>query len=153
MNITAWRIYKPKHAATAFTGEGARLFGGRFNSKGVAMIYTSASLSLASLEMLVHLNSADLLKSYAVRNVTFDRRLVKTLRVQDLPRNWRRNPPPPGLRRIGDLWIANAESAVLEVPSTLVESESNFLLNPAHPDFRFIKLGKPKRHRFDPRLG
>lgn len=77
MTITAWRIYKRKHSSTAFSGEGARLHGGRFNSKGVAVVYTSATVSLASLEMLVHLQSSEIMGAYAVRSVTFDDGLVR----------------------------------------------------------------------------
>jgi RES domain-containing protein len=152
VTVTAWRIYKPAHAATAFTGEGARRFGGRLNSKGVAVVYTASSISLASLEMLVHLQAADVLAAYVVRNVTFDRALVKTLGVKDLPRNWRDSPPPPQMQQIGDDWTASMTSAVLEVPSVITETESNFLLNPGHPDFKHIKLGVERTYRFDPRL-
>jgi RES domain-containing protein len=152
VNVTAWRIYKPRHRRTAFTGEGARLFGGRFNSNGVAIVYTSASESLASLEMLVHLQSAEILKAYVVRPVTFSEALVKRLRMADLPANWRRNPPPPSIQQIGDRWVAAAESAVLRVPSALIETEFTFLLNPLHPDFAKIRMGAERRYRFDPRL-
>jgi RES domain-containing protein len=69
LTITAWRIYKPKHRASAFTGEGARRFGGRWNSKGVPLIYTSSSISLASLEMLVHLQAAEILKSRRTHSI------------------------------------------------------------------------------------
>ena len=71
VSLTAWRIYKPKHAATAFTGEEASLFGGRWNNKGVAVVYTASSISVAALEMLVHLQAAEILKKYVVRSVVF----------------------------------------------------------------------------------
>ena len=64
MSIAAWRIFKPKHAAMAFTGEGARQFGGRWNSKGTAIVYTAGSAALAALEMLVHIASHELLEAY-----------------------------------------------------------------------------------------
>lgn len=152
MILTAWRIYKPKHAATAFTGEGARLFGGRLNSKGVAVVYTSGTLSLAALEMLVHLQSAEILDAYVTRSVSFDTALVKRIDAGALPANWNANPPPPAMRKIGDDWIAKRESAVLQVPSAVVEKESNFLLNPAHPDFRKIVIGKEEPFNFDARF-
>ena len=152
MKITAWRIYKPKHAATAFTGEGARLYGGRLNSRGVAVVYTSGSISLASLEMLVHLQSSDILRAYVLRPVTFDASLVERVAPANLPAGWRSNPPPPAVRQIGDAWVANARSPVLRVPSAVVEMESNFLLNPAHADFGRIELGGEEPFNFDPRL-
>ena len=152
MKITAWRIYKPKHASTAFTGEGARRFGGRFNRKGVAVVYTAESVSLAALEMLVHLQSKQILDAYVVRPVTFDAALVKRIIPANLPPGWRDNPPPIDAQRIGTDWVACAESAVLQVPNAVVESESNFLLNPSHADFSKVRLGPEHAYRFDPRL-
>lgn len=151
MTLTAWRIYKAKYAATAFSGEGARRFGGRWNSKGVALVYVSSSISLASLEMLVHLQSADVLNHYVVRSATFDHILVRKLAIKELPKSWRDNPPPAAVQRIGDAWVARADSPVLQVPSAVIESESNFLLNVAHPDFRAIELGAQQGYAFDPR--
>ena len=78
MKRRAWRIVKAKHAATAFDGEGARLFGGRWNSPGTRMIYTSATLSLAALESLVHLSPPVLFKYVAIP-VEFDESLIETL--------------------------------------------------------------------------
>jgi RES domain-containing protein len=150
--VTAWRLYKPKHAATAFTGQGARRFGGRLNSKGVAVVYTSATLSLAAMELLVHLQSADVLASYAMRSVRFDEGLVTTLTVADLPRDWNHSPPPPGVQRVGDEWVRSGASAVLRVPSVIVPTENNYLLNPNHPDFAAIQLGVAEPFQFDPRL-
>ena len=150
--IVAWRIYKPRHAASAFTGEGARLHGGRFNGKGTAVVYTSSSISLAMLEMLVHVQSSDLLLQYAVRGVTFEEGMVRRIVVANLPANWRGHPPPAGLQRIGDEWTAGLQSAVLQVPSVIVEGESNYLLNPKHPDFPRIGVGPEQPLGFDPRL-
>src|SRR5262245_31110056 len=127
---TAWRIFKPRHAAPAFTGEGARLFGGRWNSKGVVVVYTSQSLALAALEILVHLHSDLVLARYQVASVTFDAEIVESLDVRQLPRNWRADPPPARFRRIGDRWVAEGTSAVLRVPSAVIDTEFNFLLNP-----------------------
>lgn len=152
MTIEAWRIYKPRHAATAFSGTGARDFGGRFNPKGVAIVYTAASVSLASLEMLVHLQTAELLLAYVRRRVTFDHALVKRITEADLPANWRANPAPPESQRIGADWVAAAESAVLQVPSVVIPTESNFLLNPLHPDFKKLTFGKEEPFNFDLRF-
>src|SRR5262245_10836793 len=138
---TAWRIFKPRHAATAFTGEGARLFGGRWNSKGVAVVYTSQSLALAALEMLVHLPSDLVLARYQVAPVTFDSDVVQSVDTAQLPRNWRADPPPARLRQIGDRWVAEGAAAVLRVPSAVIDTEFNFLLNPAHPDFANLTIG------------
>ena len=152
MNVTAWRIVKTRFAGTAFDGEGARRFGGRWNSKGTPMIYAAGSRALAVLEMLVHLENTDLLKHYRLIPVTFDRTLVKRLDPKALPSNWKRRPAPAGARAVGDAWAAAGESAVLEVPSVVVPGETNFLLNPRHPDFAEILIGAPEPYRLDPRL-
>lgn len=152
MTVTAWRIAKRKHARVAFTGEGARLFGGRWNSPGIALVYTAQSQSLAALEMLVHLDSSELLTSYVLFEVGIDKSLIKQVERSELPRNWRADPPPATVRAIGDAWAAGGASAVLRVPSSLLPGENNFLLNPQHEDFPKLQIGKPLPFRFDPRL-
>jgi RES domain-containing protein len=152
VKLTAWRIFKPRHAASAFTGEGARLYGGRWNSKGTALVYTAQSCSLAALEMLVHLQAQQILESYEVAQVVFDSALVTGLQRAKLPHDWRAYPPPLALRALGDQWAARNASAILRVPSAIVEAESNYLLNPAHPDFAKITVGPACPFVFDPRL-
>jgi RES domain-containing protein len=149
---TAWRIVKTRFAAQAFDGEGARLYGGRWNSVGVRMVYTAGSVSLAVLEILVNLENTYVLPAYSLCAVNFDDDLVTTLDRSRLPANWRDSPSPPELLAIGDAWIASGSSAVLEVPSAVVESESNYLINPAHPDFAALVIEPPQPFTFDPRL-
>ena len=150
--ITAWRIVKRKHAKTAFTGEGARLYGGRWNSPGVAIVYTAESQSLAALEMVVHLDSPELLRSYVVVEVGIDESMVAKVERIQLPRNWRADPPPHKVREIGDAWAAAGASAVLQVPSAILPAEHNFLLNPRHRDFPRLIIGKPSPFQIDLRL-
>jgi RES domain-containing protein len=152
LSFSAWRITKQKHAQSAFTGEGARLYGGRWNSPGTAMIYTAQSQSLAVLEVLVHLDSPELLKKYVLFEVAVDEAYVDELDPSKLPRNWKADPAPSKVQTIGDDWAAGGTSAVLRVPSTLVPGESNFLLNPRHPDFRKLRIGKALPFLFDPRF-
>lgn len=152
MSLTAWRIIKARFAASAFDGEGARRFGGRWNSKGTPMVYTASSQALAVLEMLVHLEASDLLKHYRLIPVTFDEKMLEAVDPKTLPANWRRRPTPAGIRAIGDAWAASAESVVLQVPSVIVPAESNFLFNPIHPDYVKLAIGKPQPFRFDVRL-
>jgi RES domain-containing protein len=150
--ISAWRIVKAKHQSSAFDGEGARLAGGRWNSPGLAMIYTAQSAALAALEMLVHLESRSLLSSYVLIPCSFQRRLVLRLDRTRLPARWRAHPAVPQLQLLGDAWLKNGLSAVLEVPSVIIRSESNCLLNPVHPDFASIDIGPPEPFDFDVRL-
>jgi RES domain-containing protein len=147
----AWRIVKQKHAATAFSGEGAAKTGGRWNSRGVRVVYTSSTQSLAALECLVHLNPPVRFK-YAAIHIKFNDALVEIVPSKALPSDWRVEPPLPSSQRVGDAWALAARSAVLALPSVIVSGELNFLLNPAHPDFKKIALGKPESFTFDPRL-
>ena len=150
--ISAWRITKRKHAKTAFNGSGARRYGGRWNSPGTAIVYTSKTQSLAVLEMLVHLDGPDLLQAYVLIGVEVHESLVRDLDLPTLPPGWRSDPAPPSLRKIGDQWVVAQSSVALRVPSTLVPGESNLLLNPAHTDFQRLAIGKPAAFSFNPRL-
>jgi RES domain-containing protein len=152
VKVSAWRIVKRKLARNAFSGEGARLYGGRWNSPGVSVVYTAQSQSLAALELLVHLENSDLLHEYVVIEARFDASLVARVSKADLPRDWRASPPPVDARAIGDAWIAEEPSPVLELPSAIIPAESIFLLNPQHSAFAQIEIGEPVRFEFDLRL-
>ncbi len=148
----AFRLVKRKHAAHSFDGEGARLFGGRWNRPGVAVVYASESLSLAALELLVHLERGAALAHYVFCRVEFPDSAVEDLPARRLPANWRVSPAPLALQEIGTRWARARRSPVLRVPSAVIPLESNFLLNPDHPGFaRFVRAG-PERFDFDPRL-
>lgn len=116
------------------------------------MIYTAQSQSLAALEILVNAESAELLGHYVVIEVVIDSGFIIKLDPGALPRNWRGDPPPTKVRKIGDEWISQGASAVLQVPSAVVPAENNFLLNPRHPDFHKLRTGKPLPFHFDERL-
>lgn len=152
MTITAWRIVKARHAAAAFSGQGARRFGGRWNSRGVAVVYTAGSASLAALEMLVHLQADELLHSYRLIEVRFSESLVTRIDRRKLSRDWRSDLASDRLRELGDIWVKSLQSAVLQVPSAVIESEFNYMLNPAHLHFSRLNIGKPRQFAFDRRL-
>ncbi|MGH7560225.1 MAG: RES family NAD+ phosphorylase [Gemmatimonadales bacterium] len=149
---TAWRIVKSKYAAAAFEGEGARLYGGRWTSVGRATVYTADSAALATLEILVHLQSSATLAYYCFASVTFPDSQVADVSVSALPANWRTSPGPAELQRIGDEWWERREFAVLRVPSAVIPISSNYLLNPAHPAFGTFSFGTPEPYAFDTRL-
>lgn len=151
MNIQAWRIIKEKHVATAFDGEGARLFGGRWNSRGVRVVYTSSTLSLATLESLVHLTPPVSFRYIAIP-IDFDAALVETVSDIDLPIDWTDKPSPPSTKQLGDQWVASSRSAVLKIPSVIIPTEANYLLNPAHVDYKKITIGQGSPFSFDTRL-
>lgn len=150
--ITGWRIVKRKYAADAFSGEGARLGGGRWNSPGLPVVYIAGSQSLAIVEILAHLGRSTLLPAYVLVSCSFDEKSVLPVEPTTLPSNWQAYPAPPELQAIGDQWLRGARSAVLRVPSAIVPAESNYLLNPEHPDFRKIAIQSPESFEFDLRL-
>lgn len=150
--LSAWRLVKRRFAKQAFDGEGARRFGGRWNSPGTRVVYCSESLSLAALELLVNIESSDALGAYTAIPITFPDAIVRDLDVARLPRHWRDYPPPVELQALGDAWLASLETAVLRVPSVVVEQEHNVLVNPGHPDFSRITIGPAQPFAFDPRL-
>lgn len=143
---------KEKYAESAFSGEGARRAGGRFNSPGHPVVYTSESLALAQLEILVNLPTERLLGSYAAFRADIPERRVDTLRREELPKNWREAPAPASVRQIGDQWIELEASLALRVPSAVVPAETNLLINPAHLAFEEIEVEGPFDPEIDERL-
>lgn len=99
-----------------------------------------------------HLHSTVVLQSYSLTTIRFSAHLVEALERSALPRAWRRYPSSPDNQAIGDRWIAEKRTAVLGVPSAIIPAGSNFLINPAHPDFSCIEIDPPDRFEFDPRL-
>jgi len=131
----AWRITKAKYAANAFDGEGARLNGGRWSSPGTRVVYVAESLSLAVLEILVHLKDTAVLADYVVRTIDLPDAGIEVLQADDLPPNWRAFPAPTATQAIGDRWVLEARSLALRVPSAVTPAEFNYLVNPAHAEF------------------
>lgn len=148
---TVWRITTARFAATAFSGEGARLFGGRWNPKGFGMVYTAESRALALLEMMVQ--DAPLRARYVLIPAQLpDTLSVTFVDVADLAQDWRQLDRRDALQRIGRDWLAQGRSAVLAVPSAVLPAERNYLLNPRHPDFARIIMGEPEALETDLRL-
>lgn len=152
MIIRTWRLIKAKHADEAFAGEGARQWGGRWNNKGVRVVYSAESLSLAALEVMVHAPFYNALKNYVCIPIDFGSNLSQEISIEDLPDNWQADPIPESVQAIGDRWIQNQESIILKVPSTIIPVEYNYLINPAHPDFKKLVIHSPQQFTFDLRL-
>jgi RES domain-containing protein len=149
--VRVWRVVPS--GQQAFDGEGTRRFGSRWVPKGLRAIYTSATLSLAALELFVHtdpdLAPADL---RAISADIPDDLGVQELKLADLPGTWREIPAPVKLQELGRLWIVAAREATLSVPSVVVPMERNYVLNPAHADFHRIHIGVAHDFSFDPRM-
>ncbi|MEM1169419.1 MAG: RES family NAD+ phosphorylase [Cyanobacteria bacterium P01_H01_bin.35] len=145
MSLTIWRISHKKYIDIALTGESYNRSRGRWNSKGTALIYTSATLSLATLETLVCMeieNFGNIFVSISVRIP--DNFPIKQVDESLLPHNWRDTPSPEALASIGDKWLTSKTTAVLRVPSAIIPQEYNYLINPLHPDFEKISIASPQ---------
>ena len=149
---TAWRLVKSRFAATAFDGEGARLYGARWNSPGVAIAYAADSPALAVLEVLAHLQSTRHLESYSMVSADIPDDLIEVVDPAVLSSNWAAAPPPPEAQAVGDAWASMRRSTVLQVPSAVVPRSWIFLINPAHPDALRITVGESEPLRLDPRV-
>lgn len=148
---TVWRIATRRFADQAFSGEGARLYGGRWNRVGQSVIYTAESRSLALLEMLVQ--DEPLRANYVLIAAHLPESVsMETLDVKVLPRHWRTHAGREALQTLGGQWLRQSRSCVLAVPSAVMPAELNFLINPLHSDFTHISLGKPETLDTDMRL-
>jgi RES domain-containing protein len=149
---SAWRIVRSSRARTAFSGEGAWRYGGRWSSVGVRVAYVSQHQSTAALEIFVHTTPFLLPETFKAFRLEWPESLIEELSMKKLPANWRISPPPAETMEIGDRWAAERRSAVLAVPSAISPDDRNFLLNPEHPDFKRIRIAAPIDYEFDPRL-
>ena len=151
--MIAWRVEKKKWLAAAKTGEGARSAGGRWNSHGLSLIYASAHLSLAVLEILVHAPlPSQRLAPRARARISIPDTLFEEVMLRSLPAEFGPDLPYAVTQAIGDRWIREQHSAALVVPSAIVPAEHNILLNPEHPDFSKCGWGRFEDIQLDPRL-
>jgi RES domain-containing protein len=148
-----WRICRSKHEASALSGRGAEKTGGRWNHKGHAMVYASENLSLAALELFVHVSPgtmpADLV---SIRGELPDSVSIEEIDEAALPDNWRVYPAPAELQRLGTKWLLEQTSLVLIVPSAITPLERNILLNPVHPEIKQLRFEAGRPFHFDPRM-
>jgi RES domain-containing protein len=150
---TIWRITSARFGHRAYDGEGARLYGGRWNHPGTAVTYCSWTLSLAAMEYFVHLEPDLAPPDLVAVAADLPARLrLETLEIKALPENWRSYPAPDSLRDLGTDWVRSARAAILQVPSAVIPHEMNVLINPAHPDFSKIQIRQPEPFSFDPRM-
>ncbi len=146
-----WRIARMAH--TGLDGEGARLHGARWSSKGVAVVYTASHLSLAALEYLVHIDPEDAPDDLIALGLQIPEDASELVcGPADLPAGWRQTPPPPECQAVGDDWIRAGDHLLLRVPSVLVPEEANVLVNPGHPEARGVRVAVSRPFSFDPRL-
>lgn len=151
--LKAFRVTPHDRVESAFSGEGARKYGGRWNSVGTRVIYCSSTLSLAMLEIIAHLDDyASLMDNYSYVPLDIPGELIEMVQPKQLPLGWNSPSPTTGSQHHGDNWVTENRSVALAVPSVIVPDEYNFVLNPLHPDFGRVVVGQTKRLDVDHRL-
>lgn len=150
--MRAFRIVKKRHALTAFSGDGARAYGGRWNFPGAPMVYAAHTRALAALESLAHYGGAERRLEFVTFEIEIPDKLAIRVEAGALPRDWRKDDPGTSTQELGSDWQRGGRSAVLVVPSVLVPPESCVLLNPEHPDIDKIMVMYPEPFTFDARL-
>lgn len=151
--IYAYRLVKTKLINSAFTGDGAKNYGGRWNSKGKSCVYAASSESLAILEIFVHIEDYSTLPSYTLLQVELPALEIHYIDLEKLPTCWQDQPAPPETAAIGDRWLESFQSMALAVPSVVVPREYNYILNPTHKKFsNVIDTAKELQFSPDPRL-
>lgn len=136
-HISLYRLVKQKWADSPFDGEGAKLFGGRWNNKGHACVYLAENPSLAILEVLVHLSEAQLMDAYVLYQMDVPLNLVMKTPLDALPAQWNATASSPETAAFGDVWLDSKVSLALAVPSVL-SPDWNYLLNVGHPAFEGV---------------
>ena len=150
--MIVYRASKDKFASV-LSGEGAKLTGGRWNSKGISIIYTSGSRLLCMLEVAIHVGLTNIPNRYKLSTIEIpDSIKIKKLSKKSLPKTWDKNPPSLATKLIGDEFIKENKWLALKVPSALDSSSFNYLLNPFHPDFTKVKIIKKENLKIDERL-
>ena len=152
--IEVFRLGTAQFKDALWTGEGGLHVDGRWNIPGRRIVYTAQSLSLAQLEVLVHIADRQQMPRLVYAHASIPGDLsIQTIDPAALPVGWKRfSPYSEHTQRLGMQWLAQASSPILKVPSAISEAEWNFLLNPMHPDFNELELGEPRPFAMDPRL-
>jgi RES domain-containing protein len=149
--MVLYRIAKCSYAKD-LSGEGARLYGGRWNSEGNRATYLASSRSLAVLEVLVHLPPLMIPDDFCLVEIEVPDNRITEIAMDQLPPNWQDISPPLALKKIGDEFLKKQEHLLLKVPSSIVPAEFNYLVNPAHPGMKKVKVLRMQPFSFDERL-
>jgi len=136
--------------AEDLSGQGSRLFGGRWNSKGLPALYCSSSISLALLEILIHAVSFETLKNQMLVTLAVDEKEMKATKVSKLKENWQLDLAYS--QYIGDSFLSLQKNLILQVPSAIVAEEFNFVFNPSHSSISHVKVEDIKPYGIDNRL-
>jgi RES domain-containing protein len=153
INNLLMKVYRltPKKYATDLSGMGAKLYGGRWNRVGLALLYTSENLSLSVLENIVHINNPVFLPTFQAITIHIPES-IKEYSTDDFPENWRNQDTFESLRKLTDNFVKKKEFLVMKVPSAIIDIEFNFLINPQHSLFKEVKIINQQEFSFDQRL-
>ena len=149
--MIVFRLTKEKYK-NILSGKGAEIYGGRWNSKGISIIYTSESRALCTTEIAVHVPLGIIPKNYFLQTIKIPKDKILTIELNKLKSNWNNNPPTPSTKDVGDLFIKNNKFLILKVPSAVVQDEFNYLINPVHKEFKKIDIIKIEEFKFYKRL-
>lgn len=158
--MRVWRIERAEHVDDSLSGTGARLFGGRWNSPGTSVVYTSTSVALAALERFVHAPRIDGTKLFYALAFDLSKTLTETIVHPDpLPRSWRSPEPSADSQHWGDAWVRSGKAGAAAVPSALLpldmfnpRQEFNVLLNPEFDEIKALKPAAQLAYSFDGRM-
>lgn len=147
-----YRLSKSKHAKD-LSGKGAEKFGGRWNSKGVAILYAADSRALCTAEIAVHTPLGIIPDDYDIVSIRIpNKTIIPELEIAELPKDWKSIPHSHSTQEIGDKFVDDEKFLVIKVPSAVVQGEFNYLINPEHSDFKSVKIEKIEPFSFDERL-
>lgn len=148
---TFYRIVQAAWAASAMTGDGARLFGGRWNPPGVPAVYLADSRALAALEIIVNAPVEVSALEWRIFEVEVPDHSIETVNPDALPGDWQALPSSPGAKHHGARWLQTG-ALCFKLPSAVIPEEFTLLLNPQHPDAGKLRVSESKVFRFDPRV-
>jgi len=137
--MLVYRISKTKYA-TDLSGEGAKLYGGRWNNKLTPCIYTSESRALALLEYTVNININDIPRALSIITLDIPDADIYELNQSQLPGDWKDVPAPSSTKDIGSNLLNESKNAVIKIPSAIITNEFNYILNPKHPHNKNFKI-------------
>jgi RES domain-containing protein len=134
------------------SGKGAELAGGRWNSRGIPVLYTAQSRALAMAEVAVHIPYVYMAKNYQILTLEVPEGSIEEILPETLPANWRAFPYSSQTQLLGDRLISSNEKLVIKAPSAVVDGDFNYLLNPGHELMQKVKIIEAKTFLFDSRF-
>lgn len=149
--MLVYRISSPKYIED-LSGAGSKQYGGRWNDKGVAMVYFAESRAMAVMEVLVHLRPEDIDKDFILAEFEISDDSILTINISDLPENWKEESEVETLKEIGNKFIKENKFLIMKVPSVIIEEDYNLVFNPNHPHSNKIKLIEKRIFKFDVRF-